>query len=36
LRVADLLWTEIDNANHYERAVQTVHPRIVNANQRKS
>ncbi|MDP7463735.1 MAG: phosphocholine cytidylyltransferase family protein [SAR324 cluster bacterium] len=36
LRVADLLWTEIDNANHYERAVQTVHPRIVNADQRKS
>jgi len=35
LRVDDLLWTEIDNANHYERAAQTVHPQILNADRRK-
>jgi 2-aminoethylphosphonate-pyruvate transaminase len=29
LRVSDLVWTEIDNQFHYDRAIKKIYPRII-------
>jgi len=29
LRVGDLVWTEIDNQSHYERALKEILPRLI-------
>ena len=29
LRVSDLVWTEIDNQSHYDRAINKIYPRII-------